>query len=91
MENKRINAFFTGTVQGVGFRYTTERIALNLEVKGWVKNLPGGRVELVAEGTEAKLSELLEKIQDRFGNYIKDVEVDWLEASGEFKGFSVEF
>ena len=52
-------AYYTGRVQGVGFRYTTQRIAADYPVDGFVKNLPDGRVELVAEGPPAQVQAFL--------------------------------
>ena len=55
---KRATVFFTGRVQGVGFRYTALEIACGYELTGYVRNLDDGRVEVYAVGTEAKLSQL---------------------------------
>ncbi len=52
---KRIHLFYSGAVQGVGFRYMTRRCARRCALKGWVKNLPDGRVEVLAEGDEKDL------------------------------------
>ncbi|MFH1868566.1 MAG: acylphosphatase [Candidatus Omnitrophota bacterium] len=88
---KRVHVYYDGRVQGVGFRFTTEYIAQELKVKGWVKNLPDGRVELVAEGKEDTLHDLLAKIKERFGKYILDELVDWEDCNGEFKSFGIRF
>ena len=60
----RIHAFVTGKVQGVGFRaFTSQKVeTLNLKVTGWVKNLPDGRVELVAEGPATDLDRLMTEV-----------------------------
>jgi acylphosphatase len=88
---KRIHIFYSGRVQGVGFRFTVERIALKLGITGWVKNLFDGRVELVAEGKEEKLEKFLKEINDYFANYILDSELFWKEPTGEFKDFRIRF
>mgnify|MGYP006295231739 FL=1 len=82
---------FTGTVQGVGFRYTTTRIAWNFNVTGFVKNIPDGSVRLVAEGPEDELSSFLNRIQDRMSGYIRDTQVGKSEAAGEFNNFTVGY
>jgi acylphosphatase len=89
---KRIHCFFSGLVQGVGFRYTVHSLAHTLGVTGWVRNLPDGRVELVGESSEATLLQLLKAIQNSGpGSYVRNVDVKWLLATGDFNEFSIEF
>ena len=52
---KRAQVFYSGRVQGVGFRYSAREVACGCEVTGFVRNLPDGRVELVVEGEEAEI------------------------------------
>ena len=88
----RAHIFYTGRVQGVGFRYTAEAIAHRLELTGWVKNLPDGRVELVCEGPKDKIEALFSEIQDgSLGRHIKKADCRWEEPVNEFKEFRVEF
>ena len=76
----------------MGFRYTTESVALELGVGGWVRNLPDGRVEALAEGTEKELKTFLERIAGGpMKNYIRQVELHWAKATGEFDDFQVRF
>ncbi|MCS7118650.1 MAG: acylphosphatase [Archaeoglobaceae archaeon] len=56
---KAIEVFVSGVVQGVGFRYFTLRVARELGIKGYVKNLPDGRVYIYAVGDEKALEKLL--------------------------------
>ena len=51
----RVRIFYSGHVQGVGFRYTAKTVAAGYDVTGLVRNLPDGRVELVAEGAREEL------------------------------------
>jgi acylphosphatase len=78
-------------VQGVGFRFTAEDIARELGVAGWVCNLSDGRVEVLAEAQEETLKSFLEKIQEYFGRYIQDTDIDWQPATGEFRDFNITF
>ena len=55
MSRSRLQIFYSGRVQGVGFRYTVKTLASGFEVTGTVRNLSDGRVELVAEGTKDEL------------------------------------
>lgn len=86
---KQLHCFFSGRVQGVGFRFTCEQLARDLELVGWVRNLSDGRVEIIAEGPEEMLKSLLDKLRDAFSRYITDVDAAWLRASGEFREFRV--
>jgi len=88
---KQIHAYFSGQVQGIGFRFTAERIATELGVSGWVKNLSDGRVELVAEANEDTLKDFLTQLGSVFNRYIQDTQVDWRPALGELKVFGVRF
>ena len=75
---KRMQIFFSGTVQGVGFRFTAERLARRFPITGFVRNLEDGRVEVVAEGEEASLVEFLTAIRESgMKDYIRDVEAHW--------------
>ena len=88
----RAHIFFSGRVQGVGFRYTAERIALEIGLVGWVKNTADNRVEVVCEGTEAKISFFLDRIKQSFLEpYITKTVCDWEKPTGKFKDFRVEF
>lgn len=90
MKRSRLHIFYSGRVQGVGFRYTVKRVALGFEVTGWVRNLPDGRVELVGEGMEAELKEFRQAIADAgLEHFIRNEDLSWREATGEFRGFEI--
>ena len=89
---ERAHAYFSGRVQGVGFRYTAEGIALELGLSGWVKNRRDGRVELVCEGAKPDIENLFARIQSSLlGVHIKKTTVNWEKATCEFSDFTVEF
>lgn len=81
--------FFTGRVQGVGFRYTTRQVAQDFAVTGFVRNLPDGRVELVAEGTPSELGRFLDAVHDAMAGNIRHTEVREQSATGQFESFDV--
>ena len=88
----RAHVFYTGRVQGVGFRYTAERLALEIALTGWVRNLPDGRVEIVCEGPKTDVETLLTRIKEGdMGPHIRKVVCDWEPATREFEDFRVEF
>jgi acylphosphatase len=80
-----------GRVQGVGFRYFVERVAGELGVNGYTRNLDDGRVEVYATGTEAQLSEFGGYL--RQGPHLADVRgVEEMEAAVlEYRGFHIEY
>lgn len=80
---------FSGHVQGVGFRYTAQTLARNHPVGGYVRNLPDGRVELVAEGEANDLDALLQSIQRQMEGFVRNVDVTEGKATGEFAGFTI--
>ena len=88
---KLVHVYYSGRVQGIGFRFTTQRIAEELGVCGWVKNLDDDRVEISAEADEDKLKCFLSQINDAFNRYIEDSKVIWGPATGEFRDFGVKF
>ncbi|MFW6072392.1 MAG: acylphosphatase [Thermoplasmatota archaeon] len=87
----RKHAFFEGKVQGVFFRANTRDKARELDVKGWVKNLPDGRVEAVFEGPEEKIDQVIEWCKHNQPHArVDDVTVDVEKPTGEFDKFFVK-
>jgi acylphosphatase len=73
---------YTGRVQGVGFRYTVLRLADPLPLKGFVRNLPNGSVELLAEGDAASVESLLGSVEKAMGAYIKSQSITDVPVEG---------
>ncbi len=86
----RARILITGLVQGVFFRREMTDLARRLEISGWVRNLPDGKVEALAEGERARLDELIRfcHVGPR-GAVVRKVEVEWSDYSGEFRGFKI--
>ena len=90
MERSRMQVFYSGRVQGVGFRYTVKSLAAGFEVAGTVRNLLDGRVELVAEGAREELAAFQRAVQDsEVGPFVKHEQVLWEPATGGFRGFEI--
>jgi len=88
----RAHVFISGRVQGVFFRFHTKEWASELNVKGWIRNLPDGRVEAVLEGEEEDVKEIIERM--KVGPplaRVDNVEVIWEEYKGEFKDFIIKY
>jgi acylphosphatase len=82
--------FYSGHVQGVGFRYSVKSVAAGFEVVGTVRNLPDGRVELIAEGPREELEAFRKAIREAgLENFIRNEDVNWGEATGECRGFEI--
>ena len=85
-----MQVFYSGRVQGVGFRYSVKTVASGFEVVGTVGNLPDGRVELVAEGSKDELESFRQGIRDSgLEGFIRDEAVSWSEPKAEFRGFEI--
>ena len=84
-------AVFKGHVQGVGFRYTVQRISRQFPVTGYVRNLDDGSVELLAEGEPTIIEQFIDTISLDMGRYIREVHVEIHVHTGSFSGFTVAF
>ncbi len=80
---------FSGHVQGVGFRYTTQNLAIQYDVGGFVRNFPDGRVQLVIEGPDPDMDQLINGIRSKLNGHIKRLDVDEAPATGEFQQFYI--
>ncbi len=89
----RAHIYYTGRVQGVGFRYESESLAHKVGgLTGFVKNLPDGRVELICEGEKKKIEKLLLDIrQSCLGRHIRKTDCNWEAPTNEFDDFTIEF
>jgi acylphosphatase len=76
MQRECRRVYYSGRVQGVGFRFTSLHLARGFDVAGYVRNLPDGRVELVAEGDRAEIDAFLEAVRDAMDRHIRDVTVE---------------
>ena len=85
----RRTSLFSGRVQGVGFRYTAQSIARGFEVKGIVRNLADGRVELIAEGEKDEIDRFLAEIHEKMEGNIKQRNDNDAPPTGEFQDFRV--
>ncbi|NIQ07789.1 MAG: acylphosphatase [Candidatus Korarchaeota archaeon] len=92
MEKKRVHVFIDGRVQMVGFRASTRRKAHRLGINGWIKNLQDGRVEVVAEGNEKQVEELIDFLhQGPPAARVENVQITDEKYQGEFEDFRIRF
>ena len=89
---RRAHLIISGTVQGVFFRHSTNRLAQGLCLKGFVRNLSDGTVEVVAEGEESALRELISFCRKGpEAASVSSVAIKWEEPSSEFTTFSIRY
>jgi acylphosphatase len=88
--NARLHATVAGRVQGVSYRYFVLEQAESLDLRGWVRNLWNGSVEVTAEGSRQKLELLLQGLRKgpRMAS-VEDVDFTWLPYTGEYLSFQV--
>lgn len=89
-ETYAISAFFSGRVQGVGFRYQTLQVAKGFEVTGYVKNLPDGRVRLEAEGRQDEVVDFVAEVEAQLRTYIRHLEKGGGTRKQRFFSFTIQ-
>jgi acylphosphatase len=82
--------FFSGHVQGVGFRYTVLQIAREFEVAGFVSNLADGRVQLEVEGAPKDVAAFVDAIHEKMHGYIRKAERSSVKRPPQFRGFIIK-
>ena len=84
------SVYFSGRVQGVGFRYQTLQVAKEFEVSGFVQNLGDGRVLLEIEGGESELGGFVDALEERMAGYVRKVERHNSMRAAQYRGFSMK-
>ena len=92
MMEKAFRVLVLGRVQGVGFRYFAHREAIRFDIKGYVKNRPDGKVEILAVGEETAIENFIQVIRTgpRFG-YVDDVQLTPLDTGNKYSSFTIEY
>ncbi len=88
---KRARIFVSGIVQGVGYRWYVEDRARERGLKGYVRNLSDGRVEIIVEGEEEKIESLIRSLWKKRWARVDNVQVDWEDYKGGFEDFRIRF
>jgi acylphosphatase len=86
----RLRMIVEGHVQGVGFRFFVDRLAQELNLTGWVRNLENGNVEITAEGEKNILEHFLSLVSEGpTGSTVLNVKHEWLPADNTFTRFTI--
>jgi acylphosphatase len=85
------HVIFKGRVQGVGFRYTTRRIADRYQLAGFVRNLPDGTVEMLAQGSPKDIDNCMRDIEEYFSGYVRDTKVNEIPSDPKYTDFQINF
>ncbi|MFA5292421.1 MAG: acylphosphatase [Phycisphaerae bacterium] len=81
--------FFSGQVQGVGFRFTANSIARRYELTGFVRNTADGKVEIFLQGAEEDIDDCIEDLQQTFT--VRDVHIEQIEPNPSYEDFRITF
>ncbi|MDB6170462.1 MAG: acylphosphatase [Verrucomicrobia bacterium] len=81
--------FFSGRVQGVGFRYSALQVAKEFEVAGFVQNLTDGRVQLEVEGADDEVKGFVNAVEERLHGYVRKTERTADRRAPQFSGFTI--
>ena len=81
--------YFSGRVQGVGFRFNVRQIAQEYDVTGFVRNCVDGRVELEVEGSPGTIREFVAMIEERMHGYVRQIERSATRRPPQFHGFEI--
>ena len=82
---------FTGRVQGVGFRFTARRAAQRRQLTGYVRNMPNGSVEMLAQGRAEEVDDCIQDIKEYFSGYVKEVKIEEIPVEAKYTNFQITF
>ena len=87
---KTVHIFFSGMVQGVGFRFTTRAVANRYRINGWVKNTYDSRVEIIAQGKKEDIDDFVDDLKQEFSRHVSDVDITQIEPSDDYNSFQIK-
>jgi acylphosphatase len=87
---KTVHIFFSGRVQGVGFRFTARAVANRYKIDGWVKNTHDSRVEIIAQGRKKDIDNFVDDLKQEFSGHVLDVDIEQIESSDDYDSFQIK-
>lgn len=91
MEVAAKHIVFSGSVQGVGFRFTALNIANRYHLTGYVRNLPNGSVEMLAQGLAETIDSCIRDIEDSFTGYVRQSDIEPVTPDPKLTDFRITF
>ncbi len=91
MQQAAKHVIFKGRVQGVGFRYTTHRIAQQYDMTGYVKNCPDGSVEALFQGTASNIQACIGQVEESFNGYIRETKINDRPVNPQYHEFQITY
>jgi acylphosphatase len=85
------NIIFVGRVQGVGFRFTASRAANRRQLTGFVRNTPGGTVEMLIQGRPDEVDDCIRDIEEYFAGYIRNTKIEEIQPDPKYSDFQITF
>jgi len=82
---------FTGRVQGVGFRFTARRAASRRQLTGFVRNVPDGTVEMLAQGRSEDVDDCIQDLKEYFAGYLKETRIEEIPPDTRYIDFKITF
>ena len=82
---------FTGRVQGVGFRFTARRAANRRQLTGFVRNVPNGSVEMLAQGRSEDIDDCIQDLKEYFSGYLKETRIEEIPPDTTHTDFKITF
>ncbi len=82
---------FTGRVQGVGFRFTARRAANRRQLTGFVRNVPDGTVEMLAQGRPEDVDDCIQDLKEYFSGYLKETRIEEIPPDTKYTDFQITF
>jgi len=91
MNHTAKHIIFKGRVQGIGFRFTAFRVATRHQISGFVRNLPDGTVEMIAQGNADDITDCIQDIEKSFEGYLRDTTIREIPADPQYRDFKITF
>ena len=85
------HVIFIGRVQGVGFRFTARRAANRRQLTGFVRNVPNGTVEMLAQGRSEEIDDCIQDIKEYFAGYLKETRIEEIPPDPKYTDFQITF